>query len=450
MLRRLSALTILLALVSTYLAPLAINAAAAPKQKKAPKRVSKLAPEFETAAPSGDLVRVLIQTKGRPSAAHDDAVKSKGGTKGRAFEALDAMTALVPRSSLASLSAREDIDYISPDRKVAGSMAVTREATGAALAQAGLQNTPGVTGKGVGIAIIDSGISASHPDFQSKNGKSRVVASVDFTGRGTAVSKKGIILIDSILFGDGILLGDGQDRDGHGTGVASVAAGNGAASQGLRRELRRHRPRGEPHRPQSPRRQRHGHDQLGHRRDQLGHRQPEAPQHPRHQHEPRRSGPRVLPHRPALQGGRARRARRHRRRRRRRQRRPHRRDRRPQARTATPSTARSTAPSTAPATAPTPSRSAPPTRTAPPAAPTTRWRSSPRKARRASTTCSKPDLVAPGRGVVAAMSQEEPAHRGAAPRPRGAAHGRRRDSRTSTTTTTARPSPPRSSAARSR
>src|SRR5215204_1345412 len=175
MLRRISALAILLALVSVYLAPLATNAAAAsPKQKKAQERSSKLAPEFETAGPADELVRVLIQTKGRPSAAHADAVASEGGVRGRAFEALDVMTALVPRGSLASLATREDVAYISPDRQVAGAMAVTREATGAALAQAGLQNTPGVTGKGVGIAIVDSGISTSHPDFQSKNGKSRV------------------------------------------------------------------------------------------------------------------------------------------------------------------------------------------------------------------------------------------------------------------------------------
>ncbi len=232
MFRRPLALTILLAVVSVHLAPLPANAPASPKQKKAQKRASKLAPAFETAGPATDLVRVIIQTKGRPSAAHAEAVVSRGGAKGRAFEMLDVMTALVPRGSLASLSAREDVAYISPDRKVAGAMAVTRETTGAALAQAGLPNAPGVTGKGVGIAIVDSGISTSHPDFQSRNGKSRVAASVDFTGGGTAVSKKGILLGDSILFGDGILLGDGQDPEGHGTGVAGVAAGNGAASNG--------------------------------------------------------------------------------------------------------------------------------------------------------------------------------------------------------------------------
>ena len=165
MLRRITATTILLALFSVYVSPLAANAAAA-APKQANKRASKLAPEFEAAGAAGELVRVIIQTKGRPNTSHSDAITSKGGSRGRTFDALDAMTALVPRGSLASLAAREDVAYVSPDRLVGASMAVTREATGAALAQAGIQNTPGVTGKGVGIAILDSGISSSHPDFQ--------------------------------------------------------------------------------------------------------------------------------------------------------------------------------------------------------------------------------------------------------------------------------------------
>src|ERR1044071_2708258 len=231
MLRRITACAVLLALFSAYLTPLAAKAAPAAKSKKNAKPASKLAPEFETAGDAADLVRVIIQTKGRPSAAQTDAIASKGGRKGREFEALDAMTALVPRGQLASLAARADVSYVSPDRLVGAQMAVTREATGAALAQAGIQHTPGVTGKGVGIAILDSGISSSHPDFQ-KNGKSRIVAAADFTGGGTAVKSKAILMGDGWLLGDAILFGDGVDREGHGTGVASVAAGNGAASKG--------------------------------------------------------------------------------------------------------------------------------------------------------------------------------------------------------------------------
>ena len=60
------------------------------------------------------------------------------------------------------------------------------------------------TGKGVVIAVIDTGVDGSHPDFAAGGG-SRVEAAHD-------------------LFGGG----SGNDTDGHGTGVAGVAAAGGA------------------------------------------------------------------------------------------------------------------------------------------------------------------------------------------------------------------------------
>ena len=62
-------------------------------------------------------------------------------------------------------------------------------------------------GKGTRLPC-DSGIS-NHPDFNKNKNKSRILAAVDFTG--------------STRTGDAY---------GHGTGVASVAAGDGAASKG--------------------------------------------------------------------------------------------------------------------------------------------------------------------------------------------------------------------------
>ncbi len=67
----------------------------------------------------------------------------------------------------------------------------------------------GATGKGVRVAVLDSGVDATHPDL-----KGRVVAAADFAGTGSTT-----------------------DRNGHGTHVAAIVAGTGKASAGARRGI---------------------------------------------------------------------------------------------------------------------------------------------------------------------------------------------------------------------
>jgi serine protease AprX len=64
-------------------------------------------------------------------------------------------------------------------------------------------NAQGLTGKGVGVAVIDSGITGDHPDFKNADGTSRVTNVVVNSG--------------AVLPGDPI---------GHGTHVAGIIAGN--------------------------------------------------------------------------------------------------------------------------------------------------------------------------------------------------------------------------------
>nr|MBA3322599.1 S8 family serine peptidase [Pyrinomonadaceae bacterium] len=208
MLHRLTSACIALSLLVS-LAPLSSNAQAAPQPQRAAQRNRKISPELPTATNSNAVTRVIIQTKGRPTEAQDGAITRARGIKRQSFETLNAVVVDLPAKEIAALAERDDVEYVTPDRPVKASMQLTRETSGAALAQAGLSPARGVTGKNVTIAVIDSGISDAHPDLQNRNGRSRVLTHVDFTGSARS-----------------------GDANGHGTGVASVAAGNGAAARG--------------------------------------------------------------------------------------------------------------------------------------------------------------------------------------------------------------------------
>lgn len=66
----------------------------------------------------------------------------------------------------------------------------------------------GYDGKGVSVAVLDTGVDATHPDLAD-----RVIEKADFTGEAP----------------------DAKDGHGHGTHVASTILGSGAASKGLRK-----------------------------------------------------------------------------------------------------------------------------------------------------------------------------------------------------------------------
>ena len=110
----------------------------------------------------------------------------------------------VTPEQLEALRRDNTVGHISPDAIVESTMAVATAAVGADQAWEGLAGIGSVTGQGVGIAILDSGI-AAHPDLGN-----RVVVNVDF--------------VDSS--------GSGDDGYGHGTHVAGIAAGRaGKGSQ---------------------------------------------------------------------------------------------------------------------------------------------------------------------------------------------------------------------------
>lgn len=92
-----------------------------------------------------------------------------------------------------------------------------------------------LTGNGVLVGFVDSGIDLTHPDFQTQDGSSRVLFLWDQGGVGNAPKGYGFGAeysreeINEALRDKKTL---SRDESGHGTGVAGIACGNGAASNG--------------------------------------------------------------------------------------------------------------------------------------------------------------------------------------------------------------------------
>ncbi len=113
----------------------------------------------------------------------------------------------ISSDQLEALSKDSAVAHVSTDAIVESTMAVSAESIGADQVWDGLDSAGSITGAGIGVAVLDSGIS-HHPDLTG-----RVVASVDFVDEN----------------------GDGEDRYGHGTHVAGIVAsqsGNGGVAPG--------------------------------------------------------------------------------------------------------------------------------------------------------------------------------------------------------------------------
>ncbi len=136
-----------------------------------------------------------------------------------------------------TLASLPQVEYIEKPKNLILSLYESRSAA----CITAVQNPPrSLTGNGVLVGIIDSGIDIFHPDFQNPDGTTRIVELWDqtiptpgssFYNRGKIYTSEEInraITEDDTDF-------PSRDRSGHGTHVAGIAAGNGNASNGRQR-----------------------------------------------------------------------------------------------------------------------------------------------------------------------------------------------------------------------
>jgi serine protease AprX len=143
------------------------------------------------------------------------SVTRASGTLKHALAIVGAVSARMKGVQVLKLTRDDDVDYVVKDQRL---RAMFDPALDSAKAQ-----TPGIievaapqvwsqlglTGQGVGVAIVDSGV-YPHPDLAG-----RIVASIDFTTASPTVSST-----------------SSGDPGGHGTHVAGLVAGDGTASGG--------------------------------------------------------------------------------------------------------------------------------------------------------------------------------------------------------------------------
>lgn len=140
----------------------------------------------------------------------------------------------IPEIYIDSLSALPQIEYIEKPKNLVFSLYEAR----AASCITPVQNPPrSLSGRGVLIGIVDSGIDIFHPDFRNEDGTTRIrelwdQSIPDETNSGYNWGR----IFTSEEINRAIAENDrsfpSRDLSGHGTHVAGIAAGNGRASNG--------------------------------------------------------------------------------------------------------------------------------------------------------------------------------------------------------------------------
>ncbi len=136
------------------------------------------------------------------------AIEHGGGRLRRTLRIINAYVADVPNPALNGLAHNPHVTHIALDRLVAG----TVERTGATIGSTAVRQELGYDGSGIGVAVIDSGVTPWHDDLAGGGSLQRVDRFVDFVNSSVTA----------------------YDDYGHGTHVAGIIAGNGADSN-LRR-----------------------------------------------------------------------------------------------------------------------------------------------------------------------------------------------------------------------
>jgi serine protease AprX len=156
--------------------------------------------------------RVIVEFHGQTDVR---AITSARGIANRALRGQRAHLAEIGNADLPALAGDPRVARVMADRPAFATLERTNAAIGLDVARSSSGGTS-TGGRGIGIAVIDSGINAAHDDLWRSPLGQRVVDFKDFTAP------------------PGVWSNTPYDGFGHGTHVAGIIAGNGYLSRGRR------------------------------------------------------------------------------------------------------------------------------------------------------------------------------------------------------------------------
>lgn len=166
------------------------------------------------AGATGD-IELVVRYDQRPELFDDERVAELGGTVTRSYEHLDMRAIRLPAAALLSLAADENVDWLSLDEDMSVTSVASRKAANFPIGNAA---NSGYHGLNVGVAILDTGVS-EHADLSDS------IVQYSFLGGSYPTP---VVAGDSIVTLNDSGRGDGF---GHGTHVAGLIGGSGEKSK---------------------------------------------------------------------------------------------------------------------------------------------------------------------------------------------------------------------------
>ena len=182
----------------------AASAHASPAHQTAPR--ASWRPRAAASAPAASTSVILKLTASGLTPARQAALTRLGADVTRRFDFIGAVAATVPHRHLAQVAALPFVTHLSMDGLVKKCDEFTDASSGADTAY----QQYGLTGSGVTVAVVDSGIAPS-ADFGGSSRDSRLQGAISFVPNDSNIN----------------------DTCGHGTHVAGIIAGDGSKSSGF-------------------------------------------------------------------------------------------------------------------------------------------------------------------------------------------------------------------------